>query len=99
MGGGMRLQFADDICVTAEREVSFDPVLQDAGPQFLQPCILRLRERFIADIGQRRTPPQRQRLPANRRRPAWRAPRPRATTLPGETLETANVDVLTGGPQ
>ena len=57
MSGGQRLQFSDEIPVTAEREVSFDPVLQDAGPQFFQPCDLRLRERFIADIGQRRTPP------------------------------------------
>jgi len=73
VSGGQRLQLTDQIRVPAEREIGFDTVLEDPGPQLLQPRDLRVRERFIADVGQRRTAPQRQRLPEDRRRPARRA--------------------------
>ena len=73
--------------VTAEREIGLDPVLDRACPQFFQPGDLRLRERLIAEIGQRRAPPQRQRLAKLRRRLAGRVRRERPPPLPGETLE------------
>ena len=70
VGGGERFQFADHVPMMAKREIGFDPVLDDTGPQLIQPRDLCLRERLIADLSQRRTAPQRQRVAKISRRPA-----------------------------
>ena len=93
------LQLTDNIPVTAEGKISFDPVLDDTDPQLLQPSDLDLRELLVADIGQGRTAPQCQRLAQVRRRPAGRVRHQRATALAGKALETAHIDALPGGSQ
>src|SRR5262249_22727131 len=99
MGGDQRTELADDVRVTAERDIRRYPVLDSACPQLLQARDLRLREVLVADLGQRLTAPQRERLAEVRRRPARFAGRERATAVAGEALETAHVDVLRRGPQ
>ena len=97
--GNQRLQLANNVGVMAEREIGFDPVLEDAGPQVLQPGDLHLRERLIAEIGQRGAAPQRQRLAEVRRRLAGRVRRQRLPPLPGQALEPAHIDMLVLDPQ
>src|SRR5215471_1745534 len=99
MGGDQRTELADDVRVTAERDIRRYPVLDSACPQLLQARDLRLREVLVADLGQRLTAPQRERLAEVRRRPARFVGRERATAVAGEALETAHVDVLRRGPQ
>ena len=60
--GNQRLELADNIGVTAEREIRLDPIFNYPCPQFLQPGDLGLRERLRPEIGERRPTPQCQRL-------------------------------------
>ena len=97
--GNQRLQLANNVGVMAEREIGFDPVLDDAGPQVLQPGDLHLRERLIAEIGQRGATPQGQRLAEVRRRLLGRVRRQRLPPLPGQALEPVHIDMLVLDPQ
>ena len=45
-----------------ELEIRLDPMLERAEPQFLEARDLRLGERLIREIGERRAAPQAQRL-------------------------------------
>src|SRR5262249_12457367 len=99
MGGDQRTELADDVRVTAERDIRRYPVLDSACPQLLQARDLRLREVLVADIGQRLTAPQRERLAEVRRRPARFVRGERATAFMGEALETAHLDGLPRCPQ
>jgi hypothetical protein len=97
--GDQRLQFTDQVRMTAEREVSIDPVLDHTSPHLLQPRDLPLREPLLAHIGQGRTAPERQRLTEVRRSPVRRAILERATALRGQALKTADVDAFLCGTQ
>ncbi len=53
-----RLDLADDLGMTAGLEVRVDPLLDRRKPLLLQPCDLRLSERFEFEVGQRRATPE-----------------------------------------
>ncbi len=75
------LELADELGVTAEREVGLDPLLERRQPQILQPPGLDPRERLLAELRQRRPAPQAERLAQQARRARRarrRAPRRRA---------------------
>jgi hypothetical protein len=63
-----RLEFPDEAQVTAEREVGVDAVFQCPESALLQSGCLRPRERRVADIGEHRAAPQRQRFTEDSRR-------------------------------
>ena len=58
-----RLELADQLRVPSAAQVGLDAVLEQCEPQLLEPADLRLRERLEDEIGERRSAPERQRLP------------------------------------
>ena len=60
--GGERLELADELGVLARCEIGVDPLLQRAEAQLLELRRVRLRERLVGEVGQRRPAPQRERL-------------------------------------
>src|SRR4029078_490965 len=56
------LELAHELLVTPERELNVDPLLERAERELLRPGDLRLCERLIGDVRERRTSPQRQRF-------------------------------------
>ena len=52
------LDLADDLGMAAGLEVRVDPLLDHRKPLLLQPCDLRLGERFEFEVGQRRAAPE-----------------------------------------
>ncbi len=62
-----RLELPDDVGVSFELEVGVDPLLERDEPKLLEPADLALCERFVGEIGQRRTSPDVERLPQQRR--------------------------------
>jgi hypothetical protein len=57
-----RFELPADLTVTPQPKVRFDPALERADPELLQPGPLGLCERFRCELGERRPAPQRQRL-------------------------------------
>ncbi len=57
------LQLADHLPVPSEGEVGLDPFLERPEPQLLETIDVGGRERLVGEVGQRRAPPQRERLP------------------------------------
>ena len=62
MLGGERFQLADQLGVLAERQVGLDALCQTVEARLLQAGDLGLGEGLVAEVGQRRAPPHRQRL-------------------------------------
>ena len=64
------VELRNHVRMAAELQVGRDPVLERGGAQVLEPGDLRLRERLVPQVGERRPPPQRerarQRLPRER---------------------------------
>jgi hypothetical protein len=52
MLGDECLQLTDDVGVTSEGKVGFDPLLDDRVPQLLEAADLRLREGLVRDVGE-----------------------------------------------
>ena len=100
MAGDLRLELADQLGAAAQREIGLDPVLERRQPLLLEPRDLRLRERLVGHVGQRRAAPDRERLPQPFGRvagsPASSAARPPAASVskrsasssPGATRST-----------
>ena len=97
--GDERLALGDDVRVPAEGQIGFDPVLDQADPQLLQPRDLHLRERLVPEVGERRTAPEGERLAKMRRRPFGRVRRQRLPALPGEPLEPVHVELIGRDPE
>jgi hypothetical protein len=57
------LELGDQLRAAAEREFGVDPVLECRQPLVPEPRDLRLGERFVGEVGERRAAPKRQRLP------------------------------------
>ncbi len=62
LGLDERLELGDELGVAAQREVGVDALLDDDGSQLLESRDLRLRERLVDEVGQRRSAPERERL-------------------------------------
>jgi hypothetical protein len=99
MGSNERLKLADDIRVAAEGQISFNPVLGRANPQFLQARDLHLREWLAAEIGQGPAAPQRQRRAKIRSRPAGGVCRQRLSSLFDQAFKTVHVELLVRDPE
>ena len=56
------LELADELCVTAERKLRLDPVLERSESDLLQSRNRNLRELFIGEIGKRCSTPKRKSL-------------------------------------
>ena len=61
--GSERLELADELPIPAESEVDLDAQLERGKPDLLEPRDRRLGEALVGDVRERRSPPQRQRLP------------------------------------
>ena len=48
----------DELCVATEREVGVDPPLERRQAELFQAEDLRLRERFVREVGERRSAPE-----------------------------------------
>ena len=62
------LELGDDLVGTSEREVGLDPFLDGGQAELLEAGDLLLRERVEAEVGERRSAPEIQRLAEERRR-------------------------------
>ncbi len=91
-----RLQLGDELGVPAEREIGLDPLLDDDGPQFLEPRDLRLRERLVDEVGEGWPTPERERLAERGLRGLGVVSLQRAPALLGEAREAMDVDVIRG---
>jgi hypothetical protein len=89
---GKRLDLAGQRGVAPEPQVGLEAPLQRADPQLLQPPDLRLGPRLVADLGQRRSPQQRQRAGQEVRGAGRFALLERAAALLGTVLELAGVE-------
>ena len=92
-----RLELADQLGVAAEREVGLDPLLERRQPQILQPPGLDSGKRLLAELRQRRPPPERERLAqtadARAGSPAASASRPRKQSLEPPQVELVGLDL------
>ena len=62
LGLDERLELGDELGVTAQRQVGVDALLDDDGSQLLEARDLRLRERLVDEVRERRSAPERERL-------------------------------------
>ena len=62
LGLDERLELGDELGVTAQCQVGIDALLDDDGSQLLEARDLRLRERLVDEVGERRPAPERERL-------------------------------------
>ena len=85
-----RLDLGRKLRVDADFEIRRDPVFEHAQAKILQPVDLRLREVLELRVGERRSPPERERL-AQDNRSLRRLERAR---LPGESLEADQVELV-----
>ena len=72
--GDKRLELADDLRVSPQREIGLDALLDRREAQLLEPRDRRLGEVVVGEVPERRTAPQVERL-AKQRRPTLRVPR------------------------
>ena len=89
-----RLELGDEPGVLSQLEVGVDPLLQRIEPQLGKPAACRLCERLFAELGQRRTAPEVERLPQEHGLPRGLA---RGARLIGQLLEAAEVRLVRGG--
>ena len=52
------LELADELGVPPEGQVGLDPILERGGALLLEPSDMRLRERLVGQIGERRAAPE-----------------------------------------
>ena len=52
------LDLTDELCEAAEREVGLDPPLERLQAELFESEDLRLRERFVREVGKRRPAPE-----------------------------------------
>jgi hypothetical protein len=97
--GDQRLQLADEVAVAPSGQIRIDPILQRRNLQLPQASNRGLRPSLIGEVGQRRTPPQRERLGEQCRRTSWFTSGKRLTSALRELLKARKIDLLGRGPQ
>jgi len=85
--------------VPSQCQVGLQPALQDAQSQRVEPGRLGTRERLVGELGQRRSPPQRQGVAEQRRGSDVVLLGERTRPLCGEPLEPAEVQLVGARPQ
>src|SRR5919198_28217 len=89
-----RLELTNQLRVSSERELRFEPLLEGGEAHFLEPFDRASRKGLVAEIRERRAAPQRQRLAEEIRR-ALRLPlRQGPTTFSRQALEPAEVELI-----
>jgi hypothetical protein len=88
-----RLELPDDVPVTAQGEVGIDPHLDGHEPDLLQPRDARPGEALVRDVGQRRAPPQAERVAQPLRRLARQAPVSQVAGLVDQALEAVQIQL------
>ena len=97
--GDQALELADQLGPGAQGQVGLDPLLHTDQAQLLQPGDLGLGERLVAEVGQRRPPPQGQRLGQGVGGLGGGAVGQGLATLGEQPLEPAQVDLVGDGPE
>ena len=87
-----RLELADQLVVEAQGEIGVDPLLERGQPKLLEPCDLRLGERLVRDVGQRRAVPQREPLSKPLGRPLRIVARKSLPPLLQQALEDVRIE-------
>src|SRR5262249_59495633 len=59
-------QLSDEVDVTGEGKIGFDPLLEDREPQLLEACDVALGERLVRKVGESRPAPERERRAGTR---------------------------------
>ena len=93
MPGDQALQFPDEFGVPTHHQIGLDPGDHHVHPLFGQSRDLGLRERQRHELGQRRSPPQLQRL-GEPGRGHVRCGRQRLGALPGQSFEPQQIHAL-----
>ena len=93
VGGDDALELRDRVGVAAEREPGLDPLLPAREPELLEVRGLDARERLV-ELGERRAPPQAQRLLEQRRRLLGVARGERGAAPLPQAAEADRVDAL-----
>ena len=88
-----RLELADDVGVTAQRQVGLDPVFGRAEPELLQPPGLHLRERLAAEVAEGGAAPELKRRAQARGSRSRLVRRELAAALPDQPLEPVRVEL------
>lgn len=91
MIGHERLELGDGLPVAAELELSRDPLLHRLQPDLLEARDVALERRFAGEVGERRAPPQLERLGERFEGRARVVRQPRR--LPHERLEPQDVEL------
>jgi hypothetical protein len=78
----------------ARRQFGLGQVFADGQPYLGQPCPFRLGEREVRHVGQRRAPPQSERLRERPRGPLVLPRRELRPALPREALEAVNIHLI-----
>jgi hypothetical protein len=85
-----RLELADHLCASTEREVGVDALLERGEAKLLEASDLRSCERLPLEIGERRAAPERERFPEKARD----LDRRRALRLRDEPFEAEQVELV-----
>jgi hypothetical protein len=85
--------------VPAETEVGLDAILRRRHPQLLEARDLALRERVVAEVGESRAAPERERLREQLGRVAVRAAGERAASFVREPFEMLRVELVGLDPE
>src|SRR5581483_4206083 len=87
-----RLELADEPCMATKREIGVDPLLEGGETLVLEAGDLGLREELVGELGERRAPPQRERLAEQARRPSGSPRCERVPSLGRQALEAVEVE-------
>ena len=93
IGADEPLELGDEVGVLPDRQLRLGALLEEGEAELVEPRDLLLRERLVAEVGQRLAPPQGERL-VEERRPAHGLARPR---LVDEAPHAGQVELL--GPE
>jgi hypothetical protein len=99
LGGDQALELADQLGPGAKGQVGVDPLLHTDQAQLLKAGDLGLGERLVAEVGQRRSPPQGQRLGQRVGGLGGSPVGQGLATLGEQALEPAQVDLVGDGPE
>ena len=88
--GDERRELADELGMTAERELGVDSVLERCEAQLLEPRACGLGEALVGEVRERRAAPERERLAQLRRRVRECG----LSRVPQQRLEPVEVDLI-----
>jgi hypothetical protein len=85
-----RLDFTDELCVSSEREIGFEPPLERGNAELFETRDFDLRERLVREFGERRPAPKIESIAQSLRRELGR----RLLRVPDQRLEAKQVELV-----